>query len=139
MKKVVALKAFSTGTLTMEEKQVADIEDALADSLIAQGVCADAAVYFGGGGGGALQVSEENIGGGKMQLSDSYTTIKNGLQGGPVMLAGGRGIIYAAEEAMTDGGIVYSVFGMLRSGSVNPEYVYWESMNANMANLTRSL
>lgn len=60
MKKVVALQTWSNGTITMEEKSVMDIDDTLADSLIAAGICADAEDYFGtgggGGGGGVLMV-----------------------------------------------------------------------------------
>ena len=42
--RVVALKAFSTGTLTMEEKQIADLPDALAEELIAQRIVAPTAL-----------------------------------------------------------------------------------------------
>ena len=52
--KVVALQTWSNGTITMEEKSVQDIPDALAEQLIADGICADAAEYFGGGGGDTL-------------------------------------------------------------------------------------
>ena len=38
--RVVALKAFSTGTLTMEEKQVKEIPGELAAELIEQGIVA---------------------------------------------------------------------------------------------------
>ena len=48
--KVVALQTWSNGTITMEEKSVQGIPDALAEQLIADGICADAAEYFGGGG-----------------------------------------------------------------------------------------
>ncbi len=50
--KVVALQTWSNGEITMEEKSVQDIPDALAEQLIADGICADAAEYFGGGGSG---------------------------------------------------------------------------------------
>lgn len=65
MKKVVALQTWSNGTITMDEKSVMDIDDTLADSLIAAGICADAEDYFGtggggGGGGGVLVVHSVN-------------------------------------------------------------------------------
>lgn len=53
--KVVALVAWSNGTISMDEKSVLDIEDALAAELIAQGICADASTYFGGDSGGAAE------------------------------------------------------------------------------------
>ena len=63
MTKVVALQTWSNGTITMDEKSVLDIDDALATDLIAKGIVADAATYFGGGGsgGGVLVVNmDEN-------------------------------------------------------------------------------
>ena len=61
--RVVALKAFSTGTLTMEEKQVKEIPDELAAELIEQGIVAKSPEYYGGSGGGDFIVtfpSKEN-------------------------------------------------------------------------------
>ena len=60
MTKVVALQAWSNGSISMDEKSVLDIEDALASELIAAGICADASTYFGGGGtvGGVLVVTD---------------------------------------------------------------------------------
>lgn len=60
MTKVVALQTWSNGTITMDEKSVFDIDDALAADLIAKGIVADAATYFGGGGsgGGVLVVTD---------------------------------------------------------------------------------
>lgn len=46
--RVVALKAWSNGFTSMEEKGVYDVNDEIAQELIAQGLCADAATYFGG-------------------------------------------------------------------------------------------
>ena len=44
MTRVVALQAWSNGSITMEEKQIADLQDALAAELIAQGIVAPTAL-----------------------------------------------------------------------------------------------
>ena len=63
MTKVVALQTWSNGSVTMDEKSVLDIDDALATDLIAKGIVADAATYFGGGGSGGLpEVTEADVG-----------------------------------------------------------------------------
>lgn len=68
MKRVVALQTWSNGTITMDEKSVLDIEDALAADLIEKGIVADAATYFGGGsGGGELAVN--------ISISDNVATL----------------------------------------------------------------
>ena len=60
MTKVVALQTWSNGTITMEEKGVADIPDGLATDLIAKGIVAESPEYYGGGGsgGGVLVVHD---------------------------------------------------------------------------------
>lgn len=60
--RVVALKAFSTGTLTMGEKQVKEIPDELAAELIEQGIVAKSPEYYGGSGGGGVLVVHDNDG-----------------------------------------------------------------------------
>lgn len=51
--KVVALQTWANGSLTMEEKQVADIPDDLAAYLIERGIVAESPEYYGGGSGGS--------------------------------------------------------------------------------------
>lgn len=47
--KVVALETWTNGSITMEEKQVADIPDDLAEKLIEKGIVAESPEYYGGG------------------------------------------------------------------------------------------
>lgn len=76
MTRVVALVAWSNGAITMEEKGVYDIDDALATDLIAQGLCADAATYFGGGGsGGGVLVVTDTLG----KLDKTWVEINAGI------------------------------------------------------------
>ena len=76
MTKVVALQTWSNGTITMDEKSVAEIDDALATDLIAKGICADAATYFGGGGsGGGVLVVNETVSGETHTLDKTWQEI----------------------------------------------------------------
>ena len=78
--KVVALKAWSNGSYSMEEKSVADIPDDLAEELIAAGAVAESPDYYGGGGdqGGPLIITEHYSGGGYV-LSATWQEIYDAL------------------------------------------------------------
>ena len=90
MTKVVALKTWSNGTITMDEKSVQDIPDALASTLIAQGICADASSYFGGGGsgGGVLVVHDVNG-----TLDKTWQEIHDAFVAGSVRIQNVTGVI----------------------------------------------
>lgn len=98
MTRVVALVAWSNGTITMEEKGVYEIDDALATDLIAQGLCADAATYFGGGssGGGGVLVVHDVEG----TLDKTWQEIANAL--------GSTGAVIAWEHE----GVLNSVYSI---------------------------
>ncbi len=92
--RVVALSAFSTGTLTMEEKQVKDIPDALASELIAKGIVADAATYFGGGSGGGVLVVHDN----DDTLDKTWQEIANAVaKSGAALVYEQNGVIVASH------------------------------------------
>lgn len=99
MTRVVALVAFSTGAITMEEKSVYEVDDALATDLIAQGLCADAATYFGGGGsGGGVLVVTDTEG----TLNKTWQEIHDAmLVGGAVVGGSGRAssVLFALNDA----------------------------------------
>lgn len=80
MTKVVALQAWSNGSISMDEKSVLDIEDALASELIAAGICADASTYFGGGGtGGGVLVVTDTDGTLDKTAGEIFTAFNNGM------------------------------------------------------------
>lgn len=86
MTKVVALQTWSNGTITMDEKSVLDIEDALASDLIAKGIVADAATYFGGGSGGGVDVEIVKCVSGSPNTCDhTYAQLKSAYEAGKVL------------------------------------------------------
>lgn len=96
MTRVVALLAWSNGNVTMEEKGVYDIDDALATDLIAQGLCADAATYFGGGGsgGGDVVIAHITISGMNVLCDMTYQEIKQAIDDGKTVIAVNKEGIY---------------------------------------------
>jgi len=80
--KVVALQTWSNGTITMDEKSVLDIDDALATDLIAKGIVADAATYFGGGSGGGVLVVTDTDG----TLDKTWQEIHDAFVAGSVLI-----------------------------------------------------
>lgn len=85
--KVVALQTWSNGTITMEEKSVQDIPDALAEQLIADGICADAAEYFGGGGGDlVIAKCKYKAVSNTMTCDMTYEEIKEAINAGKVVI-----------------------------------------------------
>ena len=87
--KVVALQTWSNGSYSMDEKTVQDIPDSLATELIAKGICADAATYFGGGGsgGGVLVVTFTNPNNFPKEADYTFEEIKSAYDNGSVLLA----------------------------------------------------
>ena len=86
MTKVVALQTWSNGTITMDEKSVLDIEDALAADLISKGIVADAATYFGGGSGGGVDVEIVKCVSGSPNTCDhTYAQLKAAYEAGKVL------------------------------------------------------
>ena len=85
MTRVVALQAWSNGSITMEEKQIADLQDALAAELIAQGIVAptalpaitpdDAGKVLTANDSGVWVASLPSSGGGVLVVTDTEGTL----------------------------------------------------------------
>lgn len=90
------------GNVTMEEKGVYEIDDALATDLIAQGLCADAATYFGGGSGGGVLVVHDVSGTLDktwQEIHDADAAVIHSTNGTNVLF----GFVMAAQEAKGGG------------------------------------
>ena len=100
MKKVVALQTWSNGIITMDEKSVMGIDDALADSLIAAGICADAETYFGTGGGGESYNKftwiDDNV------FHDTWDTIKQSIYNFGTVVVASSDAMVPTDVAIVD-------------------------------------
>ena len=118
MTKVVALQTWSNGTITMDEKSVLDIDDALATDLIAKGIVADAATYFGGGSGGGVLVVHEDE---NATLDKTWQEIHDAMDNGIVLIKRENETISALvlETTAIGGrtGTTYTVY-VTNSGSI---------------------
>lgn len=114
--RVVALVAWSNGSVTMEEKGVYEVEDALATDLIAQGLCADAATYFGGGSGGGVLVVHETVSGTVHTLDKTWKEIHDALLLGHVAIA-------TDDSVMTVTEAVVGLLSIVAAGAEVHEYV----------------
>lgn len=80
--KVVALQTWANGSLTMEEKQVADIPDDLAAYLIERGIVAESPEYYGGGSNSLIvELTQTSETGGTtsktaQEMTDAYNSGK---------------------------------------------------------------
>ncbi len=108
MTKVVALQTWSNGTITMDEKSVLDIEDALATDLIAKGICADASTYFGGGSTGPLIISDTYVSGG-YRLTATWQQIYDAMKTTGVVFEKSDSV-YAVKQVSKINSSSYKVF-----------------------------